>query len=460
MLPSAGLNVTFLNLGASLDGLPGGRHRLVTGRTPARAAPRLTVDFVVSARRRALVVAVLLVAATACGADRASGPPAGVGPIGPPGAHLAGTPLDPARSGSPGTASWAPWPSALHDARHTGASTADGPTTDMVRWHRRLEGAVTPGPVVGADGTVYAASNGGVLHALDPATGADRWTYDSRHSGGGDLSTSPLVLLGGTVLWGTAGRDLVALSPAGAVLWTQRLPGTPTSPASADGRRVYVGDMGGGVTALDVGAGGSHRVVWTLDVGSTSYGSVVTDGSGRLYTTADSALVAVDDRGGSGAVAWRADPGDDITEVSAGLAPDGTALLGTNGAKEWAYHRDGTPRWSAPRVITYSSPSVTADGLAYVADHSGRVRVLDVGNGTEVAGYQIDPPQQIWSSVAVDRGHRLYFGTQDGHLHGVDPAGAVLFDVALGAPIDSYPALTGDGAVVIGARNGELVAVG
>lgn len=107
---------------------------------------------------------------------------------------------------APGTVSWAPWPSALHDARHSGAATTDGPRTGTVRWRRRLEGAVTPGPVVGADATVYVSSNGGVLHALDPADGADRWTYDSGTVAGplvGDLSVSPLVLPDHTVLFPT-----------------------------------------------------------------------------------------------------------------------------------------------------------------------------------------------------------------------------------------------------------------
>ena len=93
---------------------------------------------------------------------------------------------------------------------------------------------------------------------------------------------------------------------------------------------------------------------------------------------------------------------------------------------------------------------MTSDGLAYVADHSGRVHVLRVSDGTEAAAYQDEPPAQIWSAVAVDRGHRNYFGTQDGQL----------LDVALGGPVDSYPALTADRTVVIGDRSGEVVAVG
>jgi hypothetical protein len=241
-------------------------------------------------------------------------------------------------------------------------------------------------------------------------------------------------------------------------LWTQGLPGRATSPATTDGRRVYVGDTDGGVSALDVAAGG-HRLAWTVDVGTTSYGSVVTDGSGRLYTTVDTALIALDDQGATGRIAWRADPGDGISEVSAGLAADGTALLGTNGSREWAYRRDGTPSWTAPAVITYSSPGVTADGYAYLADHAGRVRVARTADGSEAASYQLEPARQIWSSVAVDRARRVYFGTQQGHLLGIAPDGSVLFDLALGGPIDAYPALTADGALIVGDRDGGLTAV-
>ena len=211
------------------------------------------------------------------------------------------------------------------------------------------------------------------------------------------------------------------------------------------------------MTAIDVDHQLSKR--WTRSVGDSSYGSVVVGPGTRLYTTSGSALVALDDHGDHGDVAWRADPGDDITEVSPGLAEDGTALLGTNGANEWAYHPDGTPKWHAPRIITYSSPSVTGTGLAYVGDHSGTVHVFRIDDGAQVAAYPA-PGAQIWSSTILDKNYRLYLGTQSGHALGLDPKGAVVFDVDLGAPVDSYPALTADGALIIGARNATLTAIG
>jgi len=294
---------------------------------------------------------------------------------------------------------------------------------------------------------------------LNPSTGEDLWTYNSGTLGGGaDLSVSPLVLPDGTILWPTPGRDLLALSPAGALLWSRAFPGHPTSPASVDGHRVYIGDTSGTVTAIDVAAHQPPNRAWAVQVGSVSYGSAVVGDHGRLYTTADSSLVAIDDHGPDATIAWHADPGDDITEVSAGLGPDGTALLGTNGTNEWAYGSNGTPTWHSPRIITYSSPSVTDSGLAYVADHSGTVHVFRLTDGSEAATYR-RTTAEIWSATVIDNDYRVYFGTQSGHVVGLDAGGATLFDVDLGAPVDSYPALTADANLIIGAGNGTLSAI-
>ncbi|HEY0497793.1 MAG TPA: PQQ-binding-like beta-propeller repeat protein [Kutzneria sp.] len=368
------------------------------------------------------------------------------------GGCAAALPSQSPRASTWSAATWSAWPAALHDARHSGSSTTDGPVHGVVRWQRQLEGAVTPGPVIGPDGVVYASSTAGILHAVDPLSGKDRWTYDSHYTGGGDLSVSPLVLPGGDIVWPTPGPRLLVLSPAGALLWSVVLPATPTSPASVDGKRVYVGDLLGHVSAIDVG---TRSLLWTVAVGRVSYGAVVTDGA-RVYTTADAGVTAVD---ASGAVVWQRDPHDDITEVSAGLAPDGTVLLGTNGSREWAYHPDGSTAWNVPRYITYSSPAVTASGLAYVGDHGGTVTAFDARTGAVVRSYRLNGAE-IWSSTILDSRYRLYYATQAGHVHGLAPDGGPLFDVNVGGPVDSYPALSADHALIVGSRNGLLTSIG
>ena len=73
-----------------------------------------------------------------------------------------------------------------------------GPTTGDLAWKRELEGAVVPGPAVAPDGTIYAASNGGVLHAFD-LDGEELWHFDGGSPYGGDLSTTPAITSEGTI---------------------------------------------------------------------------------------------------------------------------------------------------------------------------------------------------------------------------------------------------------------------
>jgi PQQ-like domain len=58
----------------------------------------------------------------------------------------------------------------------------------------------------------------------------------------------------------------------------------------------------------------------------------------------------------------------------------------------------------------------------------------------------------------VERHYRLYYATQAGHVYGHSANGQLLFDVNVGAPVDSYPALSDD-QLIVGARNGTLTSI-
>ena len=193
---------------------------------------------------------------------------------------------------------------ALFDSGHTATSSATGPAIGHVEWTRNLGGNITPGPVVGADGTIYVATNAGVLHALDSSTGADQWTFTGQgaSTGPADLSTSPLVLPAVDVLWPGPGNSLYLLSSSGQLLWHHTFGAALTSPVQS-GSSVYVGTTGGDLVALDVG-GPVPQVRWQLSIGRSSYGSPVVAPDGEVVSTADNRLVAVRDRGTRGIVAW------------------------------------------------------------------------------------------------------------------------------------------------------------
>lgn len=362
------------------------------------------------------------------------------------------------RSGTPGTALTDPWPQASHDARRSGASDAVGPQSGHLRWTRTLEGNVTPGPVIGRGGIVYAASNAGVLHAIDGQTGKDLWTYSAGHGYGSDLSTSPALLDNGTVLW--PGPDgLTALDGRGRTLWNLRVKGQPSSPA-VDGTRVVVGTSDGDVIGVDVTTG---TALWTAHLDGSSYGSVAlspTDAH-RAYQTVDDQLVALDDN----RVAWRKGL-DELVEVSPAVASDGTVVVGGNAPYERGFSPAGKQLWRYDRrAETYSSPVVTDDGIAYFGDHHGVVTGVDVASGGVVARY-LGPTRRpadnrsigVWTSPVIDAHHDVFWGTRSGHVRGVAKDGRELFDLDVDATVDSYPALA-DGLLVVGLTDGRLLGI-
>ena len=364
--------------------------------------------------------------------------------------------------GPPGYSSWTPWPQAMHDAQHGGASEAVGPRQGLVRWSRRLEGDVTPGPVIGRDGTIYAASNGGVLHALDPATGKDRWTYDGGAPYGSDLSTSPGVLPDGTILWPGPMSTLFALSPAGRLLWRLDLGSAGTSPAITVHGKVTLGTDSGVLFGLLPTPKGP-AVQWRVDLDDHSYGSPAwSSDESTVYQTVDSSVVAVRD----GDVLWRTSAPTEIIEVSPAVAPDGTVVIGTNDPYQYGLDpRDGSVRWKYARdEWTYSSPTVTQDGIAYFGDHRNRVTGVDSRTGELLFRYQGAKHEGpggigVWTSVLVDAQHSVYAGTRSGDIYGVDRQGRLMWQITTGATVDSYPALTADGALIIGVADGRLLAI-
>ena len=353
------------------------------------------------------------------------------------------------------------WPSAQYDARHSSGTTAVGPQQGVVRWSRSLHGNLTPGPVIGVDGSILVASNAGVLQALDPATGATRWSVDAGGSYGVDLSTSPTVLADGTILWPGPRSTLWAISATGQKRWSVRLRGQVLSPAAAGADRVYVADTRGDLVALSV-RGSSHRVAWRLALGGQDDASPSVGPDGTIYTASDHDLVAVRDGRTRGVVSWRFATRR-LIEVSNGVSPAGIVVVGTNGDREYGVDRHGHAAWSIPiGDWTYSSSAVRPDGTAYFADNSGRVRAVDSRTGKVLRVQQPAAPKRehAWSSVVVDARGDTYWATQNGNVYGYGPDGRQLWTLHLDAGLDAYPALGADGALYLGDEAGRFYAIG
>ena len=346
---------------------------------------------------------------------------------------------------------------ALHDNRHSGTEEVTGPTGGHILWTRDLGGNITPGPAIGAGGTIYVATNGGLFYALDASTGSTRWTFNGGKPIGGeaDLSTTPLVLPSGDVLWPGSANTVFEFSPTGAMLWSQEFPTKPLSP-TLSGNRVYVEQMGGTLSALDIGTT-PPQLAWSLKVGTLSYGSPVVASNGTIVTTADHHVIDVSDKGSSARILWSYATTAPI-EVSASVGPDGTVVVSTNNHTVYALKSDGALKWrSELGTESYSSSSVSG-ALAYYGDNSGALHVVRERNGAPVVTDH--GSKGLWAAQVIDSRGDVYFGTQGRHIYGFGPQGRRLFDIIASGPIDSYPALTANGDLIIGDQAGTLYAIG
>ncbi len=423
-----------------------------------------------SRSRRSLVVgfALFALALSACGSSSTTTAKPAAGQSSPPASGTAPVatiaPAPPTGPVPPAVnAGLVSWPGALHDAAHSGTSAVVGPQGATIRWTHKLEGPISAGPAVAVDGTIYESSNAGILHALDPMTGADKWTFNGGGSAddGQDLSTTAAILSDGTILWPGPRSTLFALDPSGRMLWSQALQGTVLSPAVGATGKVYVADSKGDVVAL-APTPTTVSKLWTISIGKESFGSPALAADGTIYGTADKDLVAITDAGDHATVAWRFHAGD-IIEVSPSVAPDGTVVLGTNDPYEYGITAKGAVAWKYPRkAFSYSTPAATVDGLAYFGDNDGYVDVVNSATGKPLGRYDGTAKAissvgvGVWTAPLVDARHDVYFGTAAGHIFGFAYGGARLFDFNAGATVDSYPALTPDGTLVIGADNGML----
>jgi outer membrane protein assembly factor BamB len=354
-------------------------------------------------------------------------------------------------SGAPNSS---PWPMALHDARHTATASAVGPQTGDIAWKRDLGGNITPGPVVGADGSIYVASSTGVLYALNPQSGANRWTFNAgaAYSGENDLSTSPLVLSTGSILWPGPKDTLYEISASGKLLWSKQFSGAVLSPVST-GQRVYVALASGHVWALSVG-GTVPSLVWSVKVGDSSFGSPVIAPDGNVITTVGDSLVVVADHGSTGSVRWRRTLNAEV-EVSASVGSDGSIYVTSNHSTAYDFSPAGKLQWSKKiGQESYSSSSVTPSGHLVFGDNGGVLHIVKASSGDSIVADQ--GMKALWGAEVIDARGDVYFGSLGKQVYGFDAKGHMLFDVAVSAGVDSYPAMTATGALVIGDEKGTL----
>ena len=267
------------------------------------------------------------------------------------------------------------WPQYRYNAQRTSyVPSSIGPAAPRLAWSFQAEAAISS-PVIAADGTIYVASYGGTLYALDPA-GATKWTYAAGETT--NLAPSIAVRGDGVVLL-AVGSSLHAVAADGSSAWKY----TAAAPMSGlalgpDGTAyLYLGN--GQVQAL--GLDGE----WKWAAGTLDW-----EGFGELALASDGTVYAMTAKNvyaftAGGQLKWRQETAPGITQFNTGITLDraGTIYLNVASAARaagfppWvtlkALNPDGSYKYEdlrGPNTEEYyvdSTPAIGGDDTLYVS---------------------------------------------------------------------------------------------
>lgn len=319
-------------------------------------------------------------------------------------------------------------------------------------------GTIETSATIGPDGTIYVGRGDGILRAVDPEDGTEKWRFEtySNEYGRPQIFSSPVIAQDGTIYFGTGvykmllqtlGTNvLYALNPDGAVKWTyppDAAEGGTLShqifmnPAIGHDGTVY---FSSGFKTYALNPDGTERWhkttirnMWNVAVGP----------DGTVY------VQAMYKAGGTGAIyALNPDDGsrkwvytvEEPTVTKVAIAGDGTLYFGsgTHGTSDepqdvgklYAIVDCGQncaeEKWTAPVDFGSSvgTPAIDAEGSIYVALRGDLgaagaeadppvpgqvVAVRDLGEGAEIL-WNVEARGEIWQGNPVIGPNRtLYF---------------------------------------------------
>lgn len=339
--------------------------------------------------------------------------------------------------------------------RHTGRSPHRGPAQAARAWRYEAGGRINAQAVVGGDGTIYVGTLDRELHAVTPA-GERRWVARTH----GPV-WSAAAITGDTVYVGSDADAFFALSAAdGRTRWRIHADGDADSAVSfapdgtlriTAGRELYAVDPAGAVRwrfrARDLFVLSTPAV----DEDGTSYAGSIDD---HLYA------VAADGR-----LRWAHRVDGDISS-SPVIGDDGTIYFGSDDRHVYALSRDGERRWRVNLNGYVRAPvALGRDGSVIAAVYGPQPRVvsLDALDGSVRWYFPVGIDESSESGIAsgplVDVDGNLYFGAQDDFVYSLTPEGRIRWIHQTGGDVDAAPILTADGLLLVGSDDGFLYAI-
>jgi len=342
---------------------------------------------------------------------------------------------------------------ALHGGpRHTHRAGARGPRVAKVGYRVPVGGPVAAQVTASPDeSTLYVATLGGDVLALDRRDGARRWSIAL----GDRVYATPLVHEDGTVFVGTDAKKLVGIRPDGRIAFRLDVEGeADTAPAFtkegnvvlAAGKRVYAVRPRG-------------DVVWQYAAGAKVYTAPAVTEDGLVVVGAqDHRVHAIDT---NGTRAWSVDLGADV-DGAAAIGDDGTIYVGTDARELVALDAKGNVRFrTAVSGFVRGTLAVARNGDVLAGTYGPTPRVVRVAPSGAVRGsFAIQGTGArefgIHGAPLEDADGALFFGAQDDAVYAIGADGALRFRFVTGGDVDAPLTLLSDGSLVVPSEDGTV----
>ena len=342
---------------------------------------------------------------------------------------------------------FASMPTLLGDAGHSGQQPGPAPTANpTLAWRFDSGSEILASPIV-AEGTVYFTNRAGFLHAVDAATGTQKWRVNV---GPYVLRTTPTWHDGALYL--VAGFDAISIdAETGEERWRVNIRYAGTASPSIANDTMYIVSQEGWLYALDT-ADGSER--WRNSTDGISFGSPGAAPDRLVVATDSGKVLGLNPE--TGRMSWRRD-----FEVPIYTTPviigETVFIVSSDGLIRALSVGDGGDRFD---IATTSDLTVTSDrnhvfapsddggiyaidneseNVAWFASTGGDVQAGPVhtenqiiaSGGNRIAGFDIETGEQVWYYLAGDAieappavvSGYVFFGARDGVLYALtEPA--------------------------------------
>lgn len=351
----------------------------------------------------------------------------------------------------------------------TGPAILDSAPAIPEKWQFTGPGPITAALALGADGTLYAASEDGFVYAVN-ASGNLQWKFDA-----GRITTAPALGADDSIYVTNQDQRIFAINSAGTQIWAAG--GGPYADkqtgwkaAAIDQNHLYT-PWRSQLRAIRLSDG---YFDWPTGIGFQRDGSVSILPDGLVVYSGNGRMDAADS---TGRTEWEypvmnppisvdmitsthgnIPSGNFWLDSAMAVGDDSTMYACATDSRLVALSADGHFKWefkTKTHSVNHASPVIAVDGTIYFASGDGSLYAL-APDGTQKWAFDTRGGAISATPILAEDG-TIYVVT-GGALIAVSPDGFLLAKAAVGGGIESSPTLAPDGTIYVAWRTGKISA--